>query len=134
MRSGIWTTRQLAVNPSNGAGLTIQDAMQMWYENPNMTFEFRDDCQGPYCNTDCPEEFTLGELDSNNWPSEAKIILVIVVLVITVASLMLKVMFMMWYYQLQRNQQLYLKSLNLSTSEEAKVQVCVYQCGRWRSM
>ena len=86
-------------------------------------------CVGPYCNRQCPESFTLGELTSNNWPPWAKILIVSIVLGIAVFALLMKVVFVIWLYVLERKQDSYLDSLDNSDDVESSIsdshlQVC----------
>ena len=65
---------------------------------------FRDDCSGLHCNNQCPETFTLGKLDSDNWPLVAKGVIVALVLGITILCVLVKGIFCTWLYCLQRQQ------------------------------
>lgn len=112
---------------TTGERYTIQDALRIWFEHPLATqgFEFRDDCTGLYCNEQCPEMFILDELTSNNWSDAAKIILVLILLGIVAMCVVLKAMFMLWRYRLEKKQHLYLVSLDSDLEKnETRLQVC----------
>lgn len=144
IRSGIWNTRTLAIDRSNtqsvarSRDMTIQMAIRRWYEDRNSTFEFRDACVGPYCNDQCPEIFTLGELTSNNWPIWGKSLIAGVVVVIVVCMLLTKISFVIWLFCLERKQNAYLEqldgniessqsSLNLEVSPSISISFCLYK-------
>ena len=97
VEAGIWKTRQLA-------GPTIQQALLQWYNNRTVPMHFRDNCSGLHCNNQCPETFTLGELDSDDWPPAAKAIIVALVLGVTIVCLIAKGIFCIWLCCLQRKQ------------------------------
>ena len=65
---------------------------------------FRDNCSGLHCNNQCPEMFTLGELDSDNWPSGLKATIVALVLVVTMLCVIAKGMFFAWLHCLRWKQ------------------------------
>ena len=127
IQSGIWNTRTLAIDPTNTQNvnripdMTIQLAIKRWYENRNSTFEFRDVCVGPYCNNQCPEIFTLGELTSDNWPIWGKILIISVVVAIVVCMLFMKTLFVIWLYCVERKQNAYLDKLqnNIESSQSS---------------
>ena len=68
---------------------------------------FRDNCSGLHCNNQCPETFTLGELDSDDWPPVAKAIIAALVLGVTILCLLAKGLCLTWLYYVQRKQRKY---------------------------
>ena len=113
LHSGIWNSRQLA-------GVSIQEALIQWYRNRTLAMNFRDDCSGPQCNSQCPEEFLLGELDSNSWSAKAKVIISSLVLGITVLCVFLKIVLYIWQKWLQKKQDRYRKGLHYNRVEGTK--------------
>ena len=89
--------------------------------------QFLDFCQGPYCNEQCPDEFILGELTSNNWPVWAKLTISTAILSIGVVCLIMKILFYLWLYRLEKKQDDYLESLDMGLEEadEGQTQLMV---------
>ena len=101
VEAGIWKTRQLA-------GPTIQQALTQWYSNQTVPMHFRDNCVGLHCNNQCPDRFSFGELDSNDWSPVAKAVSVGLVLGVTILCLVAKGIFYIWMCCLQRKQNMWL--------------------------
>ena len=102
----------------------MQDALIEWYGNRSMPVYFRDSCTGPYCNMECPEEFDLGQLTSNNWPLGVKTIVVLLILGVTFLCMMLKFIFGLWLCRLNWKQNSYLDTLDTDEDEAVdKLQV-----------
>ena len=80
---------------------------------------FLDSCQGLYCNMECPDELQLGELTSNNWPIWARVIIAAVILLLGMLSMLMKMLFAIWLFRLERQQDDYLLTLdnNLAKTE-----------------
>ena len=137
--SGRWASNDLAVLQTDNATnttqrVTIRDALNIW-SNPDLTssLQFRDSCQGPYCNLQCPDQFTLGELTSNNWPLWSRILIVAIILSIAVVTLLFKMLFVCWLFVLERKQDAYLESLENDYEETdgtlmVSVGLCVCVC------
>ena len=95
-----------------------------WLESGDTPVYFRDSCTGPYCNENCPEQFDLGQLTSNNWPLGLKIIIVLVIVGATVLCMILKFIFGVWLFRLNWKQNSYLDTLGTDEIEaEDKLQV-----------
>ena len=60
-----------------------------------LCMDFQDSYGGPHCNAQCPENFLLAELDSNNW---SLIIITFFVVCITAICGLLKVKFWIWLH------------------------------------
>lgn len=85
---------------------------------------FTDACQGPYCNENCPDEFVLIGITSNNWPKWAKMLLIAITLVIPISCIIMKGLFVIWLFILERKQLAYLNSLHdMETGEHSKLEV-----------
>ncbi len=128
MQSNVWNSRYLATYSdasSNGAlKVTISDALQLWYKNGLEAITFRDDCRGPHCNSECPEAFDLGDLTSNNWPTWSKVLIVSVIVAVGVFAVVMKLLFVIWLWWVERKQVLYLESLDSNCEGESnKLQV-----------
>ena len=73
---------------------------------------------------ECPEEFTQGELTSNNWHLGLKITIAILTAGFTVLCLMMKLIFGVWLCWLNWKQNTYLDTLDMDEDEaEDKLQV-----------
>ena len=72
----------------------------------------------------CPDQFVLGDLTSNNWPLWMKLVVAGTVMGIAMACLLMKTLFSLWYYRLEKKQDDYLESLDQQLlSSEASLQV-----------
>ena len=118
---GIWNSRQLA-------GTTIQEALMQWYSNRTVPVYFRDTCNGPHCNDQCPETFSLGKLNSNNWHPVAKCVIVGIVLLVMILCVILKLGFDIWLRILNKKQNRYNeeKSQRGNESQVKHTYVCMY--------
>ena len=118
--------------------LSLKLALHIWYHAilPNEGKRFLDNCQGPFCNEKCPNSFSLGMLTSNNWSVQVKITLAAVVVGIGVACLLMKFLFKLWLYRLEKKQDDYLEQLEGhlqncdSHLEVRKNGFCTYNIGQ----
>ena len=96
-------------------GYSIRKAIRYWYNNLSQSDQkqFLDSCEGPYCNEECPESFTLGELTSNNWPIGVKIVIAIIIVAIGMVCMFMKFLFKIWLFWLEKKQDNYLDSLDV---------------------
>ena len=76
---------------------------------------------GFLCNPQCPDEFILGELTSNNWHVGIKILIAILVVGLSAVCISMKVAFMCWLSYLERKQDAYLDSLSLEEIEDTGI-------------
>ena len=73
---------------------------------------------------ECPEEFTQGELTSNNWHLGLKIIIAILIVGVSVLCVVMKLIFGLWLCWLNWKQNTYLDTLDADEDEaEDKLQV-----------
>ena len=84
-------------------------------------------CAGPYCNEQCPEQFTLGEITTNDFPLYAKIIVAMLIVGLAVACLVMKLVFHLWIVHLEHKYGLFLDKLREGDSLD-RLQVCVRVC------
>lgn len=85
---------------------------------------------GVLCNRQCPDNFSLGELTSNNWHFGIKIGIAVLIVVIAVLCVMMKLVFRFWLYRLEKKQTNYLDSLDndeLEVTDSATLPVMRYQ-------
>ena len=131
--SGRWNTSLLALNPSKqnstSRDITIHDALLEWYlvKNTSRTspYQFRANCQGPYCYDRCPDSIDLSSLMSNNWHPGAKVAIAVVIIGIAAICLLMKMLFVIWLFWLERKQDAYLDSLEVDLeNDEGVLQVC----------
>ena len=91
--------------------------------------QFLDSCEGPYCNEQCPESFTLGELTSNNWPIGVKIVIAAVIVAIGMVCMFMKSLFKVWLFWLEKKQDNYLDSLDIDLEAgESYLAVSFIEC------
>ena len=64
---------------------------------------------GVLCNSQCPDELQLGELTSNNWHTGVKIFIALLIIVPAVVCIIIKVLFRVWLFQLEKQQKEYLE-------------------------
>ena len=106
--SGIWNTAELS-RETNNSLLTMSSALSQWqtgvdrwfYSSNNRSLSqlvFRDGCIGVHCNDACPEQFALGVLTSNDWPAWLKIVIAAIVVGLSLICLLVKAMFMAWWF------------------------------------
>ncbi len=98
------------------SGVSVKEAIHQWYiqlNNQTIQKEFRDSCNQPYCNDQCPERFTLGELTANNWPLVVKIVIAAVVAAIGLICVFCKFCFKLWLLWLEKKQDNYLEGLDI---------------------
>lgn len=120
--SGRWSNNSLAVN-SSSSPVTMQEAVSEWYRSDGRK-RYTADCQGPYCSGECPDEFVIIDLNSNNWPNSAKFVIIVVSFAVPMACIVMKTLFVMWLFILERKQLAYLNSLHDSESgRESNLQV-----------
>ena len=86
---------------------------------------------GVLCNSYCPEELVLGELTSNDWHLGVKISIVVLIVGVAVVSVIIKVMFVIWLYVLERKLNNYLHSLykRAASSNRAQLPVIILHNG-----
>ena len=73
---------------------------------------------------ECPEEFTQGELTSNNWHLGLKIIIAVLIVGVSVLCVVMKLIFGLWLCWLNWKQNTYLDTLDADEDEaEDKLQV-----------
>ena len=72
----------------------------------------------------CPEEFNLGSLTSNNWATVGKAAVAIVIVGVTILCLIMKLIFGLWLCRLNWKQNAYLDTLEKDL-EEAEDQLQV---------
>ena len=92
VQSGVWNDHNLAY--FEGRGYTIRDAINYWYHNGSEIdggVVFRDQCYGPHCNDECPDEVILQEQEAKKWFTAVKIGIAAFVVAIAVICLLLKV-------------------------------------------
>ena len=92
VQSGVWNGHNLAY--FEGRGYTIREAINYWYHNGSEVdggVVFRDQCYGPRCNDECPEELILQEQEAKNWSTSVKIGIAVLVVAIAAICLLLKV-------------------------------------------
>ena len=107
IKSGRWKV-------SLAGGISIQEAVRQWYSNSSsLQTKFRDSCDGPYCNKQCPESFATTELMSNSWSLGVKVVIAIFVLAIGIVCVILKCFFGTWLLWLEKKQNDYLDCLDL---------------------
>ena len=95
----------------------------MWY-NSDSSMRYVDTCQGPYCNEECPDEFILLQITSNNWPQWAKFFIITVSVLIPIVCIVFKGLFVAWVFVLERKQLAYLKAFyDMESGIESKLQV-----------
>ena len=70
--------------------------------------KFQDSCDGPRCNSQCPETVILGEL-SPYWNIHLQFIIMGVVLFVSVVCLLVKVGLSVYIRMVERQQNLFLK-------------------------
>lgn len=129
IQSGVWTRFHLN---ESGEGLNIMDALQKWYQNKdkgNVTFRFRDNCQGPHCNDACPELFILGELEHNTWNPSLNVFITLLVCGTAALCIILKIAFALWLCSLEWRQKQYLDQLG---KESITYLETALQVHRWR--
>ena len=98
--------------------VSIREAIHQWYESDNYSqqFDFRDGCDGPYCNEQCPETFKLGILGPT-WPLALKVVIAAAVVIIGFTCVFLKCCFKIWLLWLENKQNKYLESLDNNLEE-----------------
>ena len=90
--------------------ITIRTAIHDWMEATleGECVKFQDRCDGPRCNSQCPETVILGEL-SPYWSIHLRFIILGVVLVLSFLCLMLKVGLSVYIKMVERQQNRFLK-------------------------
>ena len=80
---------------------------------------------GALCNSQCPDELSLGELTSNNWHIGVKLAIAALINIVALFCVAMKLSFMFWLRQLEKKQRLYLESLDdeLESTDEATLPV-----------
>ena len=121
IESGRWSNNRLSSDGSSSR-LTIQEAVSEWY-NSDTSMRYTDICQGPFCNEECPDEFVLFSITSNNWPEWVKFLVITVIILIPIACIIFKGLFVAWLFVLERKQLAYLDSFYDTESGINKLQV-----------
>lgn len=67
---------------------------------------------GVLCNSQCPDELRLGDLTSNDWHIGIKIGIAVLVIGIAFFCVIMKLVFWLWLYRLEKKQTDYLHSLD----------------------
>jgi hypothetical protein len=120
--SGRWSSNNLAVN-SSLVPVTIQEAVSEWYHSGGSK-RFTAACQGPYCTEACPDEFVIIPITTNNWPSWVKFLIIVVSFSLPMLCILMKSLFVLWLFMLERKQLAYLNLLHDSESgKDSKLQV-----------
>ena len=90
--------------------ITIQMAIHAWIEASQLggTVKFQDKCDGPRCNSQCPETVVLGEL-SPYWNVHFQFNILGVVVFVSLLCLMLKVGLSVYIKMIERQQNRFLK-------------------------
>ena len=66
---------------------------------------YSDNCSGPRCNSQCPEEIVLGELGVL-WPFSAQILPAMLVIFLTIVSVIIKIVLLFHYKLLKKRQKI----------------------------
>ena len=88
---------------------------------------------GVLCNSQCPDELRLGELTSNNWHTGAKVFIAFIIIIPAVVCIIIKVIFRLWLFQLEKEQKEYLEKKqneHLKSLDDVDSIVCVCVCVR----
>ena len=119
IQSNVWNqfslqhcTRQPCDDKSSIQPITISMAIHNWMEatkiDPRKVVQYRDACQGAYCNSQCPEEVVLGALGPY-WSLHYQIIVVVAVVGVSVACIAVKLWIMVRHLKTKRSYSKYLK-------------------------
>lgn len=88
----------------------MQEAVSEWYHSSGRK-RYLDVCQGPYCNEECPDEFVLLGVTSDNWPGWVKFLIIVLTVAVPIVCIATKGLFVAWLFMLERKQLAYLNSL-----------------------
>ena len=101
--------------------ITIQMAIHEWMEAmpSGGTVKFQDKCEGPRCNSQCPETVVLGEL-SPYWNSHLQFVVLWVVLFVSLLCFMIKVGLSIYSKMVERQQNQFLKWNYWNKYEDSK--------------
>lgn len=90
--------------------ITIQKAINLWLKASKSggTVKFQDSCNGPHCNSQCPETVVLGEL-SPYWNLHFRFIIMIVISFVSTLCLLLKVGLSVYIKMVERLQHQFLR-------------------------
>ena len=79
---------------------------------------------GTLCNRECPDKLLLGRLTSNNWHLGVKIFIVVMIIGISITCVIIKLLFALWLYIMEKKLNDYLRSLyKMASPDCAKVKV-----------
>lgn len=70
---------------------------------------YSDNCSGPRCNSQCPEEIVLGELGAL-WPFSAQILPALLVVCLTIISVIIKIVLLFHYKLLKKRQKIVIEN------------------------
>ena len=89
----------------------------MWLEaqNNSSTIQYLDTCQGPHCNSDCPDQVILGRL-SPYWSTSVQWIILAVTATVTIVCVATKLVQLLNYK--------HMKMIQRKVVEECAVQPC----------
>ena len=75
---------------------------------------------GVLCNSQCPDKLQLGELTSNNWHTGTKVFIALLIIGLAVVCIIVKVVFRLWLFQLEKKQEEYLKQFSDDNDTEVR--------------
>ena len=76
---------------------------------------------GTLCNRECPDKLLLSGLTSNNWHLGVKIFIVVVIIGISITCVIIKLLFALWLYVMEKKLNDYLHLLYKMGSPKVKV-------------
>ena len=126
VESGRWNTFKLYQGDSGQSGLTLREAIGIWWRRANESdpMEFRDSCYTAHCNELCPEEIDL-KLDSSLWSDGVEILVYCIVGMVTLVCFLMKGVFFAWHWWLLRNQEIFLERNKETNTGNANFQVSI---------
>ena len=100
----MWTSFSLQL-PKGGRGPTIAEAIHLWLEaqSNSSTIQIQDNCQGPHCNSKCPDQVILGSL-SSYWSSSVQCVILAITATVTGVCVAAKLMLLLHYKYMRRIQ------------------------------
>lgn len=102
--------------------LTISDAIYNWLQAARLggVVRYRDSCDGPHCNPNCPEKIILGVLTSY-WNFDYQAVVLAAVVGVSGASVLVKLVLQLFSWYSEYRQTRYLRWLGHGCKDEIPV-------------